>query len=126
MLTSYFSNPALKTETRPLVAISRGVPKWFKGVVYRPLAPSWELVKISDSVKYTNEYHRQVLARLNPRKVVADLEGAIMLCYEKPGDFCHRRLVADWIEKETGLVVPELGQVKDHAQPVQGVLFEGW
>ena len=24
----------------------------------------------------------------------------ILLCYEKSGDFCHRHIVADWIESE--------------------------
>ena len=24
----------------------------------------------------------------------------VLLCYEKPGDFCHRHLVADWFGKE--------------------------
>lgn len=32
----------------------------------------------------------------------------VLLCYEKPGQFCHRRLVAEWFEQELGLVVPEL------------------
>ena len=38
----------------------------------------------------------------------------ILLCHELPGleinkeHFCHRRLMADWIELETGIVIPEL------------------
>ena len=37
-----------------------------------------------------------------------------MLCHELPGldinkeHFCHRRLLADWMELETGIIVPEL------------------
>ena len=43
-------------------------------------------------------------------KEIASLfgEDASLLCYEKPGDFCHRRIVAEWLEKGTGVVVPEL------------------
>ena len=38
----------------------------------------------------------------------------ILLCHELPGlkinkeHFCHRRLLADWIELETGIVIPEI------------------
>lgn len=37
-----------------------------------------------------------------------------MLCHELPGldinkeHFCHRRLLADWMELETGIIIPEL------------------
>ena len=30
------------------------------------------------------------------------LDKVILLCYEKPTDFCHRHLVADWINKYKG------------------------
>lgn len=41
-------------------------------------------------------------------------EEIILLCHELPGikinkeHFCHRRLLADYIELETGIVIPEL------------------
>lgn len=41
-------------------------------------------------------------------------EEIILLCHEVPGldinkeHFCHRRLLADWIELETGIVIPEI------------------
>ena len=35
-------------------------------------------------------------------------DDATLLCFEKAGEFCHRRLVAEWIEKGTGVEVPEL------------------
>ena len=37
-----------------------------------------------------------------------------MLCHELQGldinkeHFCHRRLLADWMELETGIIIPEL------------------
>ena len=33
------------------------------------------------------------------------------MCYEKPGDFCHRHLVADWLESNFGWRVDEYDQV---------------
>ena len=58
-------------------------------------------------------YYADFLSALNARKVVRDLLrislDPILLCWERPGEFCHRRLVAEWIESETGLFVPEAG-----------------
>ncbi|MBN1663497.1 MAG: hypothetical protein JW943_07855 [Deltaproteobacteria bacterium] len=106
MQTSYFS----KSATLPnAVAISQGVPKWFKGKTYKALAPSWALISIKDEVIYTREYHLQVLSKLDPKKVFSDLgEDAVLLCWEAPDKFCHRRLVAKWLEENLNITVPEL------------------
>lgn len=32
----------------------------------------------------------------------------ILLCHEKVDEFCHRRLLADYIELETGIYIPEV------------------
>jgi uncharacterized protein (DUF488 family) len=49
------------------------------------------------------------LDKLDPQKVFDDLgEDAILLCWEAPCQFCHRRLVAEWLEKHLGVNVPEL------------------
>jgi len=92
------------------VAISQGVPKWYKGKVYKKLAPSWALVKVEDEKEYVRRYKYEVLDRLDPAQVLKELgEDAVLLCWEKPGEFCHRRIVAEWLEGELGIEVPELG-----------------
>jgi hypothetical protein len=45
---------------------------------------------------------------LNPVRVADELEGKVLLCWELPGQFCHRRLVAEWLEKNLLIEVPEL------------------
>jgi hypothetical protein len=32
----------------------------------------------------------------------------ILLCYESPGQFCHRRILAEWLFEQAGLEVSEL------------------
>lgn len=32
----------------------------------------------------------------------------VPVCWEAPGEFCHRRLVAAWLETALGVTVPEL------------------
>lgn len=111
--TSYFAKAAKMDNA---VAISIGVPKWFKGERYPALAPSWSLVKESNEKTYRERYYREVLSRLNPVYVADDLEGKILLCHEKPGDFCHRRLVAEWLERNLLIEVPELGVLNTGVQ----------
>ena len=66
-----------------------------------------KIAKSGDTETYTNMYDG-ILAKLDPQRVLRDLNDAIVLCWEKPGKFCHRHLVAKWLEKETGLIVKEI------------------
>jgi uncharacterized protein (DUF488 family) len=105
MQTSYFAKT--KNHQRA-VSIARSSPRWFKGRRYMQLAPPWSLVKMEDEEEYTKEY-RKILDKLDPAMVLEDLgEGAILLCWEKAGEFCHRRLVAEWLEEHLGITVNEI------------------
>ena len=103
------SNYARSSKNPNAVAISRGVPKWYQGRRYMPLAPSWELVKTAgDETLYRQLYHEQVLSKLDPYQVYSALgPNAIMLCWESPGKFCHRRLAAEWLENALGITIAE-------------------
>ena len=58
---------------------------------------------------YVEQYNNTVLSKLDPNEVVKKLgDGAVMLCYEKSGDFCHRHLISDWIIKNAGVEVEEI------------------
>ncbi len=103
--TSYFGRAkGLKNA----VSIAQGTPKWFTGEKYPALAPSWGLVHEKDTTKYRSRYQEEVLKKQNPLKVAEDLEGKVILCWEPPGQFCHRRLVAEWLERNLLMEVPEL------------------
>lgn len=111
----YTSNFNISGKDKKAIAISVGVPGWYKGKRFNALAPTWEMVKGYNEGKlterqYTNRYNK-ILAGLDPKFVLKSLpSGSILLCWENPGEFCHRRLAAKWIEKETGIVVPELSE----------------
>lgn len=107
--TSYFA----KYKGENGVSIAVGTPKWFKGRKYEPLCPPWDLVEKvkydGDTEYYTREYYRRVLSKLDPEKVMADLEyEAVFLCWEKSGEFCHRHIVAEWLHDELGTIVVEI------------------
>ncbi len=116
MFTSYYAKHATD---RNAVAISVKPPDWYCGVTYPILAPSWELVRGIKSgqmseAEYTSEYLKLIKKRgASPYRTLADLgEQAILLCYEKPEDFCHRHIVALWIEQELKIEVPEISLIK--------------
>lgn len=95
----------------------RNTPAGFR--IYKALAPGPWFNSVNRT-EYERLYALQ-LADLDPRKVVADLTslagGAepVLLCYEKPPftetNWCHRRLVAAWLEKELAIEVPEFEPV---------------
>ena len=118
MKTSYYFSNRIRAPELNLVGISNTHPKgldWLNGLrLYRPLCPGWDLVKTYKNGKITRDeyvylYHQEILNRLDPSKVYEDLgEDAILLCWEKPGIFCHRRIVAQWLYDNLQIKVNEL------------------
>ena len=53
----------------------------------------------------------------------------ILLCHELPNSelnkehFCHRRLLADWIELETGIIIPEIS-IDENAKTIQEKIYD--
>jgi uncharacterized protein YeaO (DUF488 family) len=116
MKTFYTSHYSLNGRHPKAVSISARAPHFFKGRWYLDLAPSWGLItaykfqKLSEH-DYTDAYLDLIIneRKLNPHKVVNDLEdGSMLLCYEPDdGSFCHRHIVAEWLQRETGIIIEE-------------------
>lgn len=113
MKTSYFANKKAAADPNA-VSIARWPPRWWNSPRrYIALAPPVGLLRLYKAGlpwdEFVKEYQRDVLDKLDPVKIAADLgPNAILLCWEKPGDNCHRRLVAEWLEKNLDIKVPEL------------------
>lgn len=114
MKTSYFAR--LKEIENP-ISICGKAPDWYQGPQFKKLAPKlwffqlYRQGKITEE-EYTEAYNIEVLGELNPHSVYKALfsaynEEPTLLCYEKPGDFCHRHIVAKWL-REAGYNVEEL------------------
>jgi uncharacterized protein (DUF488 family) len=83
------------------------VPATFKGDACEALAPTWSLVnglksgEISKE-KYTSVY-KNMLEFFDAEQLAKDLESegsdVVLLCFEKRGEFCHRHLVSEWLNK---------------------------
>lgn len=92
------------------ISISRRAPDWYHGLQYKKLAPSYRLLmnykyRMHDDMDYTKQFNSEVLETLDAADVVRELRAMAgdrdiaLLCYEKPSDFCHRQLVAEWLER---------------------------
>lgn len=102
----------------------RGRSVGYKGDFYKKLAPKyfwwkdWEelrdKVSFYDSIMfYMNKYYETVLSQLDPKQVYDELEGRILLCFENSDEFCHRHIVAEWLELSLGVKVSEVVLIED-------------
>jgi uncharacterized protein (DUF488 family) len=93
------------------VCIALKAPAIFTGERYPALCPKWSFLNKyfvdHDEAAYIAAYHEQVLDKLEPEKVWAELHDKVLLCWEPAGKFCHRRLIAAWLEDKLGVVVEE-------------------
>ena len=143
MKTSYYANlNKIDMSKYTPVAISGDAGKLvgFEGMALRELSPypffkKWKTIedKIDDmydageiSMKeyrdykqenqnaYIRQFYQSVLKKLDPREVYSKLgENAVLVCFEKPTEFCHRFLVAGWLEYNLNIEVNEIGYEND-------------
>ena len=143
MKTSYYANLKNidKAKFTP-IAISGDCGKLvgFEGVALRELSPypffkKWKTIedKIDDMYdageislneyrdyknlnqnSYIKQFYQKVLKKLDPQEVYSKIQNnAVLLCFEKPTSFCHRFLVAGWLEYSLNIEVNELGYEND-------------
>jgi hypothetical protein len=84
------------------VGIAWKCPGFYKGPAYPKLAPPKELYFAykNDGMPweiYAAVYQEEVLSKLTPEIIRADLlDDTVLLCWERTGN-CHRHLVNDWL-----------------------------
>jgi len=110
MKTSYFSKSGALPKA---VSIARSHPKGWHGREFKQLAPPWQLLALyklnGDEEVFTDSYTKLVLEKLDPLWVYLKLgEDSVLLCWEGPSKFCHRRLVAEWLYNHLNIKVLEL------------------
>lgn len=105
--TSYFAMLKKLPDNVVPISICGKAPDWYTGIQYKKLAPKWgffqEWKKNHDNDFYVEHFSKEVLDTLSREQVLKELEylsggkDIVLICYEKPGDFCHRHLVAVWL-----------------------------
>ena len=107
--TTYYANVRNLPKDVVPISISGRAPDGWKGLEYKRLAPKWwffkEWKENHDNDFYIRNFRKEVLDALNPDEVwkrLREMSGGApfaLVCYEKPDDFCHRHLVAEWLER---------------------------
>lgn len=80
-----------------------------------PAVMPWGLLDLSEPDEFRRRY-RHRLHRLTPRilgelgELLARYDGwpLALSCFEQPGEFCHRTVLAGWLSESTGEVITEL------------------
>ena len=57
---------------------------------------------------YVQEYWEQVLSKLDPESIYREIDYSILLCDEPNKEFCHRHIVAAWLEILLNIKVHEM------------------
>ena len=128
MKTGYFWKATHEPEQGVMyISISRQNQRGAEMIpTYKALMPSWDIINLAHRMGYSDEclkiykheYYKQ-LRQLDPRQVYEDLKDCTIICHEAPKDlasgkkFCHRRMVAGWLETELGIVIPEETREKE-------------
>lgn len=105
--TSYFAKLNKLPPNVVPISICGKAPAWYNGLQYKKLAPKYsffsEWKKNGDNNYYIKHFNDEVLSTLSPQTVYNELlklsggKDIALICYEKPTDFCHRHLVAEWL-----------------------------
>lgn len=108
--TSYFGNYKNLPKDAAVVGISLYPPKWWKGKNLYWLAPGVDDFDNYKSGVISQElfgrFYKKSIERIgadNIRGCLEDLfpgQDIILLCWEVPGDFCHRRILGEYIGAE--------------------------
>ena len=129
IFTSYFANQSKLVSAGIIpIGIALYTPKWYKGLEYKKIAPkAFMLSGNLTQEEYIKYYNAYVLAKINHSEVIADLQrltggkDCALLCYEKPGDFCHRHLFSEFMRRK-GYDIKEW-EPKEEPKPQQMSLF---
>lgn len=122
--TSYYGNPFLDRNKIYSVRISNTAPGGYPiDHILQEVIPFWDTIvgpfkdgKITEK-EFAIRYRRMLDSRESNIKMMLETlkrnarslerEDMVFLCYEKPGRFCHRHVLAEWLEERLGETVEE-------------------
>lgn len=102
IFTSYFANIKNVDKSRKMFSIARYTPKGIAMPHFYDFAPSHQTLELYkngqiDEKEYEKRYRAKILSFMNPQEVARKFSGGVFFCYERPEDFCHRKIVRKWL-----------------------------
>jgi uncharacterized protein YeaO (DUF488 family) len=127
--TSYYANIKNIPSDFVLVSISGGITKDIENAVDiwdKRLAPNLSIFKeykksektILDEKQYVLRFKNEILENRDLKTIIESYgkdKDIVLLCYEKPEDFCHRQIVSEALD-EIGYDVYEYGYKNKHSE----------
>lgn len=112
--TSYFGNARRLAEANILqIGVALWKPKFFNGACLKNVTPTKYMLSDECSMEEYLRLYDKILNRQDANKVIEQIKSlsggrdVALCCYEKPGDFCHRHILAKWLTDNTGIVIEE-------------------
>ena len=109
----YLSNFRTSGKDDRAISIAAITPKWYKGAVWKDLAPILSMVTgvkkgEMTMVEYIGEY-TEIVYKHDLDQLAKELDGHVLLCYCPKNELCHRLLLGAYLNIETGIEVQEIG-----------------
>lgn len=132
IFTSYFGNSRKLNEAGVMIiCVAIGKPRFLNVPQMLNVCPTRYMVSGPCSHEEYIRLYDRILAGQDANKVVEQIvslsrgRDVALCCYEKPGDFCHRHILAKWLTENTGIEVVEFGiaEKKKVSSYVQASLF---
>lgn len=106
------------------ISFDKGKDAGFKGKCILDFAPNRDFFKIwknnigkipeeENTKYYITEYYTKILSKINIESLLKDEHHPILLCYENSNEFCHRHVLAEFINIKYGVYVIEIEQLSD-------------
>lgn len=127
MKTSRYASKLINNNVHTPLQISLGFPKYrlpytVNGKILL-LAPDYSLLRENNKIEYQRRYFEK-LETIGVERIKHVLNSfaqenkeIVLLCFEdvtKEGQWCHRRMFADWYELKTGEKIAELKEVSNY------------
>lgn len=117
--TSYFGNARKLNEAGiRIISVALWKPRYMSVPMLASVTPTRYM--LSDKCSHDEYLKRydEILGNQDANQIVeritnlSDGHDVALCCYEKPGVFCHRHILARWITDNTGIDVEEFEETK--------------
>lgn len=129
MKTSYFADKRLDREKHFLIQVSNSAPmNLMPDIKWDEVVPDWKdtVSPYKTHVIGEEEYRKRYIRQLNTRKqsikhslsIILSKAGGkepVLICYESPGAFCHRHILADWLMENC--LAQNIRELKEQENP---------
>jgi uncharacterized protein (DUF488 family) len=121
--TSYFGNlKNLEKHNIIAIGVCQFPPHWFKNPNLISIAPTKDILFNckSNHQEFIKRYKSEIISIqgdpqefINRLNFISEGRDVALCCFEKPNEFCHRHLIAEWLNNSLHLNVQEFQDIEE-------------